>query len=195
MVPAQTTGSGGTTLYYGDTGDAHRLQVFLELRDRASAHLAASLLDTFRDGADAGDFVLEFHFAAVMDDTVGGSGSRRALAALGAAADVGAGPFMDYLGALFAAQPFPPGDDGFGVPAHLLSVAGTVAGLRSADFDAKVAQDVYNTWAAEVTGAFASFGLVGTPAVRYDDTVIPVVNVDGTAVMTPREFAEQLASA
>ncbi|MEU9924997.1 hypothetical protein AB0H51_27570 [Streptomyces griseoluteus] len=65
------------------------LQVFLEMRDRASARMAQTLLDTVRKGADDGKYVVKFHFAGTMDDTVGGNGDRKALGAPAAASDEG----------------------------------------------------------------------------------------------------------
>ncbi|MFG3091754.1 hypothetical protein ACGGAI_29445 [Streptomyces antibioticus] len=117
MTPAHTTGPGGTTLYYGDLNTPHVLQVFLELRDRASRTMSETLLHTFRQASDEGKLVVKFHFAAAIDDTVGGIGSQRGVSAL-------------------AAQPFPPVDDRFSDTSELLfSQAGKVDGLRSAEFD------------------------------------------------------------
>ncbi|MCQ4079300.1 DsbA family protein [Streptomyces sp. RB6PN25] len=192
MIPANTTGVGGATVYYGALDAPHVLQVFVELRDRASHRVAESLLDTIRQAADEGRFVVKFHFAATIDDTAGGSGSRRALGALAAASDVGQTQFLDYLGTLFASQPFPPVDDQFSDPSVLLSLAGAVNGLRSADFDRKVTDNTYAAWAGEVVGNFESFGVVGAPVVWYDEEVIPVVKIEGGPAITPQEFLAQL---
>ncbi|MGW4563912.1 DsbA family protein [Streptomyces sp. NPDC004561] len=192
MTPANTTGADGSTLYYGDPDAPHALQVFLELRDPASHRMADSLLGAIRQGADKGDYVVRFHFAATMDDTVGGSGSRTALGALAAAGDEGQRQFIAYLAALFAAQPFPPGDDRFSDTSVLLSLAGKVNGLRSPDFDRKVTDGTYLTWAGRSVGTFDSFGVVGTPVVWYDDTVIPVVKTDGGPAVTPQEFLSRI---
>ncbi|MEU6367992.1 hypothetical protein ABZ876_20165 [Streptomyces sp. NPDC046931] len=52
MAPKNTTGTDGTTIYYGDPDTPHVLRVFLELRDRASHRMAENLLDTIRQVAD-----------------------------------------------------------------------------------------------------------------------------------------------
>jgi hypothetical protein len=192
MTPANTTDPDGTTLYYGDLSAPHVLQVFIDMRDRASARVAQTLLDTIRKAADEGTFVVKFHFAGTMDDTVGGSGSQRALSALAAASDVGQKQFLDYLAALFAAQPFPPGDDRFAETSVLLSAADGVTGLRSPDFDRKVTDDTYLTWAGESIGTFPSYGVVGAPAVWYDKEVIPVVTIDGDVDITPGTFLTRI---
>lgn len=192
MTPAHSTGANGTTLYYGGLDAPHVLDMFVELRDRASRRVADSLLGTIRRAADAGNLVAKFHFAGTIDDTVGGSGSQRALSALAAASDMGQRKFFDYLATLFAAQPFPPADDQFADVSVLLSLADKVRGLRNAEFDRKVTDDTYLTWAGEVIGDFESFGVVGTPVVRYDDEVIPVVKPEGGPAITPQEFLNRL---
>ncbi|MGW0883897.1 thioredoxin domain-containing protein [Streptomyces sp. NPDC002671] len=191
-IPVNTTGADDATVYYGDLDSPHELQVFLELRDRASQQMAESLLGTFRQAADEGRFVVKFHFAALIDDTVGGSGSQRGLSALGAAGDAGQRQFIEYLAVLFAEQPFPPGYDRFADTAVLLDLAGRVEGLRSPDFDRKVSGETYLTWAGEAVGSFDSFGVVGTPVVWYDKEVVPVVQVGGGPAITPQDFLAQL---
>ncbi|WP_406864613.1 thioredoxin domain-containing protein [Streptomyces sp. HUAS MG47] len=191
-IPAQATGAGGSTLSYGNRDAPHTVHFFLELRDRGSARVMESLLDTVRKGADAGTYVLAFHFAGMMDDTVGGSGSRRALSALGAAADAGPQAFADYLAALFAAQPFPPGYDRFAEADTLLAAADGVAGLRSPDFDRKVNQGTYLHWAGETIAHFESYGVVGTPVAWYDDDVVQVLQADDGPAVTPQDFLSRL---
>ncbi|MFD8077798.1 hypothetical protein ACFV3E_34680 [Streptomyces sp. NPDC059718] len=192
MIPANTTGAGGGTVYYGDPDSAHDLQVFLELRDRPSHTMAESLLGTMRRTADEGGTVLKFHFAAEIDDTVGGIGSQRGLGALAAASDAGQRQFIDYLSVLLAEQPFPPVNDRFSETPVLLSPASRVEGLRSADFDRKVTDDTYLSWAGDAAGRFASFGVVGMPVVWYDDEVVPVVSFEGGSAITPQQFLDRL---
>ncbi|MEV6110455.1 thioredoxin domain-containing protein [Streptomyces sp. NPDC051940] len=195
MTPANTTDTDNTTLYYGDPKAAHVLQVFLELRDRGSARMAATLLDTMRQAADGGGLVIKFHFASLIDHTVGGSGSQRALSALAAASDAGQRQYLDYLAALFAHQPFPPGEDKFADTSVLLSLAGPVSGLRSDDFDRKVTDGTYMEWAGQSIGTFESFGTIGTPDLWYDNEQIPVVNIDGDLTLTAPDLAAQIKPA
>ncbi|MFG2500838.1 DsbA family protein [Streptomyces sp. NPDC048441] len=196
MTPGNSTGTDGATVYYGSLDNAHSLDVFLELRDQASGHMAKSLLGTMRQAADEGRFVVKFHFAALMDDVVGGIGSVRGLSALAAASDVGQGQFIEYLAALFAAQPFPPGIDSFSDSSFLLTHASDVDELRSPEFDRKVTSDTYRSWAGDAVGAFASFNLAGTPVVRYDGAPILIVKMEGGfergPAITPQEFLAQL---
>ncbi|MEU4153425.1 thioredoxin domain-containing protein [Streptomyces sp. NPDC026659] len=191
-TPAHTTGSDGKTLYYGDLSAPHELQVFLEMRDRASARMAKTLLGTIEQLADDGKVVVKFHFAGAIDDSVGGDGDQQAVAALAAASDAGQKQLIGYLGALFDNQPFPPGEDKFSDASVLLSVANGVDGLRSSDFDRKVSGQTYVTWAGESISTFETFGLPGTPAVWYDKENIPVVTVEGEVDTDPQKFLSQI---
>ncbi|MGD1223009.1 hypothetical protein AB9Q10_31800 [Streptomyces krungchingensis] len=84
------------------------------------------------------------------------------------------------------------GFDRFADTSVLLSLASKVEGLRSAGFDRKVADDTYATWAARAVGDFASFGVVGTPVVWWDDQVIPVVPSEDGPAVTAQEFLARL---
>ncbi|MGW1002740.1 hypothetical protein [Streptomyces sp. NPDC002520] len=84
------------------------------------------------------------------------------------------------------------GDDRFSEASVLLSVAGEVDGLRSPEFDRKVTDDTYLTWAGESIVTFGSFGVVGTPAVWFGKDVIPVVTIDGDVDITPRKFLDRI---
>ncbi|MEY9849042.1 hypothetical protein ABH940_006146 [Streptacidiphilus sp. BW17] len=193
MHPANTTGAGHSVLYYGSLETQHVLQVFLEARDAGSATMAESLLGTIRKAADDGRFVVQFHFAANIDDEFGGRGSRRSLSALGAAADVGAGEFVAFLDALFSCQPACFAHDSLCDPRFLLDVAGRVPGLRSDGFDQKVLKDTYADWAATAAAAFQLCGLWGTPTILFDKRVIwldklVVLGVPRDPMLTPRQF-------
>lgn len=183
-------------MYYGDPNHPHTLEFFLDLRDRSSHNVAVGLLNTMRKGADEGRYVIEFHFAALMDDTVGGSGSVRGLAALGAASDMGQRQFVEYLAVLLEAQPYPPGFDRFSETSVLLDLASKVDGLRSEEFDGKVTDDTYMDWAGTTVAAFPSLKVLETPVVRFDGKDIRVAEaVEGFArgpAVSVAEFLQQL---
>ncbi|MFG3268536.1 DsbA family protein [Streptomyces bobili] len=190
MSPANTTGTGAYTLYYGTLDSPHILQVFIEMRDPDCAKMADSILGTIREAADDGKIVAKFHFAANLDDEVGGGGSRCALSALGAASDVGQSQFINYLGALFASQPHQVTDDPFSDASFLLSRASQVDGLRSAEFDQKVSQNAYANWAADAVADFETFGVLGTPTMWLDGRVVLGMPVGST--VTPAEFLAEI---
>jgi predicted DsbA family dithiol-disulfide isomerase len=191
MNPANTTGNGNSVLYCGSLATPHVLQVFLEVRDPGSARTADALLGTIRQAADDGTFVAQFHFTANIDDEVGGGGSRRALGALGAAADVGQSEFVEFLGTLFSLQPQFVTDDPFVDPSFLLDAASKVKGLRSPQFDRKVTGNAYADWAANAVADFQQTGVVGTPTIWFDQRVVLGLPVDTT--LTPQQFLAEIA--
>ncbi len=196
MNPANANGPDGATVHYGDPDNQHSLEFFLELRDRVSHNVAEGLLETMREGADQGRYVIKFHFAAQMDQTVGGAGSVCGLSALGAAGDVGQRQFIEYLAVLLKDQPFPPGFDRFSETSVLLDLASKVDGLRSPEFDLKVTEKTYMDWAGDTVAAFSSFNVLETPVVRFDGREIQVAKAEGGFARGPAvsvaDFLEQL---
>ena len=189
-TPANTTGPGGTVLSYGRPESGHVLSVYADLRCPFCKRMENGLGAVMEQVADQGRLVLDFHFATFIDDMDGGSGSLRALAALGAAADVSGRAYLYYLRVLYAEQP-PESDDAFADPATLLRLAGEVPGLPGADFNRKVTEGVYEPWARRVSAAFEASGVRGTPTVFYDGSPVSVLNPMGYPV-TPEAFLAQL---
>ncbi|MGW7516180.1 DsbA family protein [Streptomyces sp. NPDC054796] len=190
MRPANTLGEGGTTVVYGSPSAQRVLHVYADPRCPYCKRMDVALGDTMRRLADDGHLTLYHHFAAFLDDALGGSGSHRALNALGAAADVGQVPFLAYLRTLFAHQP-PEDFDGFASPETLLMLAGEVEGLRSAEFDEAVLQLRYREWADRVAAAFEASGVTATPTVLLDGAPVTVLGSTGHAV-AQEEFLWQL---
>lgn len=174
MKPAHTTGRGRSVLYYGSLDVPCVLELFWELRDPLSARMALPLLDAITGAADRGELVAQFHFAANIDLEYGGDGSRRALSALGAAADTGADAFTELLEALFSCQPRCFATDAFRDASFLLDVASRVPALRSDVFDRKVLEDTYADWAQDSVSAFqlSRPGSLGTPTLWVDQRLI-----------------------
>ncbi|QMU69494.1 thioredoxin domain-containing protein [Streptacidiphilus sp. P02-A3a] len=191
MTPANTTGPEGTVLRYGPPDSGHLLTVYADLRCPYCKRLENGLGAVMQQVADAGRLALHHHFATFIDDMAGGSGSLRALAALGAAADEGDRTYLHYLRVLYAEQPREE-DDAFADPGTLLRLAGEVPDLRGPEFDRKVTDGVHLPWARKVSAAFESSGVQGTPTVFYDGSPITVLNPMGYAV-TPEAFLAQLA--
>ncbi|MFF6804186.1 DsbA family protein [Streptomyces sp. NPDC012616] len=76
----------------------------------------------------------EYTLASLLDDRVGGTGSKKAVNALRAAVEEGR--FVEYHEVLYANQP-EESTDGY-TDAYLLQLAGKVKGLRGPEFDAAV---------------------------------------------------------
>lgn len=186
QTPAGTTGPDGTVVQYGAPGAPHVLTVFADPRCPYCRRMENGLGTVMEQAADEGRTAIEYRFATFIDDAAGGSGSLHAVAALGAARNVGAPQFARYLHELYANQP-EESDDRFASPDVLLAVAGEVDGLRSAAFDADVEGGAYLPWARAVSRAFEESGVQGTPTVLLDGRPIPVLNPMGYAI-SPEAF-------
>ncbi|MFE5242110.1 MULTISPECIES: thioredoxin domain-containing protein [unclassified Streptomyces] len=190
MIPANTRGPGGIVVRYGDDDAAHVLSVYADLRCPYCKRMELDLGAVMERAADEGRFAVDHHFGTFIDDNAGGSGSLEALAALGAAVDVGQKPFMHYLRALYADQPSED-VDAFADRDNLLRLAGEVEALRSDSFRQKVMERTYLPWAAQVSAAFATSGVRSTPTVLIDSTPVAVINSLGYAV-TPEAFLAEV---
>ncbi|MDJ1132770.1 DsbA family protein [Streptomyces iconiensis] len=204
MIPANTTGEGGTTVVYGAGTDARTdggteaaagaaapvLDVYADLRCPYCKRMENELGETMQQLADDGELVLHYHFATFLDDSLGGHGSHRALNALGAAATTGQAPFMAYLRTLYRNQPHEH-SDGFGENRMLLGLANDVEGLRSPEFENAVLEMAYHDWVERVSRAFEASGVSGTPAVLFDGRPVAVLDRTGQAVQ-PEQFTAQI---
>lgn len=196
MIPANTTGEGGTTVVYGADaagtagGTAPVLDLYLDLRCPYCKRMENGLGETMRRLADAGEVVLHYHFATFLDDSLGGHGSHRALNAVGAAANTGQRAFMGYLGTLYRNQPHQD-NDGFAEARMLLGLANDVEGLRSPEFENAVAEGAYNGWVERVSRDFEETGVPGTPTVTFDGRPLAVLDRTGHAV-EPEQFTAQI---
>ncbi|MFD4985034.1 DsbA family protein [Streptomyces sp. NPDC058374] len=193
MVPSHTTGPGNTVLVYGEPDHRHRLTVYLDLRCPYCKRMENGLGTVMTEAADQGRLTLHYHFATIIDEGAGGSGSLTALSALGAAADEGQQRFAHYLRVLFAEQPSEE-VDAFADTGTLLRLAGEVEGLRGPEFDQKLREGTYTPWAREVSAAFEAGGVQGTPTVLLDGTPLPVLSPMGYAV-SPEAFLAELPRA
>ncbi|MGW0548452.1 DsbA family protein [Streptomyces altiplanensis] len=193
-VPDHTTGPGGLVVPYGPDGDdVPVLSVYEDPRCPYCAAMERSSGAAIRAFADDGRLRLEYHFATFLDASLGGRGSRLALGALGAAADEGQAVFKGLHEALYANQPAE-SDDAYGDTAHLLVVAGTVAGLPSEAFKQAVENGAYLPWAAAVADAFDRSGVRGTPSLRLNGRSLHAFDKEGRALPGP-EVARQIEQA
>ncbi|MER5634072.1 hypothetical protein CP967_20765 [Streptomyces nitrosporeus] len=186
MIPANTTGPGGVIVRYGDEDATHVLSVYADPRCPYCKRMELDLGAVMEQAADEGRFAVDHHFGTFLDASAGGSGSLEAVAALGAAVDVGQKPFMHYLRALYAEQPSED-QDSFSDRNYLLRLADEVEALQSGDFRQNVLEGKYLPWAAQVSLAFENSGIRSTPTVLFDRTPIAVINALGYAV-TPEAF-------
>ncbi|GHI88085.1 thioredoxin domain-containing protein [Streptomyces xanthophaeus] len=194
VQPAHTEGKDGIVVPYGKADAPHTLTIWLDPRCPFCAGVEQGLGPTIREQADAGAYRVEYRFATFLDGALGGGkGSKRALGALGAAANESPGKFMDYLQVLFANHPEKETDDKFASTSTLLALADQVPGLRTAAFNRAVKELTYMPWVDKVGRAFYDEDINGTPAVFIDGKKITVNSGDGIKSVTPEAFKRLIA--
>ncbi|GAB2608081.1 hypothetical protein GCM10027168_46360 [Streptomyces capparidis] len=184
-IPSGTSGPGGTVITYGDPAAKDTLAVYEDPRCPYCAMFEQANADTITRLADEGRFKVEYHLATFLDDNLGGSGSKRALNALGAAAQEGPAKFAAFHKVLYANHP-DERDDAYADTGHLLDLAGKVPGLRTPEFDAAVRNLTYMPWVKKVSDAFDESGVSGTPTVLLNGKKLEVLS--GGRSVTPAQF-------
>ncbi|MEI7030442.1 DsbA family protein [Streptomyces pratensis] len=191
-TPANTTGPDGTALVYtGGTrpGPGDTLCVYADLRCPFCKRVERGLGAVMEELAAEGRLTLEYHFATFIDEAAGGTGSLRALSAVGAASDIGPTESLRYIRALYASQPAED-HDLFAETDALLRIAEEVDGLRGPRFDRQVTEGAYLPWARRVADAFKASGVTGTPTVLFNGRPVSVISPMGYAVTREAFLAE-----
>ncbi|RKN06091.1 thioredoxin domain-containing protein [Streptomyces radicis] len=187
-TPANASGDDGLTVRVGDEDAANTLTLFEDARCPACADFEQSLGPTVREGVDNGDYAVEYVFGTFLDDNLGGSGSKNALGALGAALDVSPEAFLDYHDALYSADIHPPeSTDEFGDDERLIEIAQDIPELAdNQEFENAVIDDTFAVWALRMSDKFqADPDVEGTPTLKFNGEVIerPATAEDFQAVI------------
>ncbi|MEV1008909.1 thioredoxin domain-containing protein [Streptomyces sp. NPDC049881] len=188
-APANTAGDDGTTLRVGDPDAPNTLTLYEDPRCPVCASLEQNLGDTIGQGVEDGTYNIDYVFGTFLDDSFGGSGSRNALEALGAALDVSPEAFVAYHQALYSAEHHPDErSDDFGDDQNLIDIAQTVPELKdNADFEAAVHDSTFAVWALRMSDAFDDAdGVTGTPTLKYNGEVVDTPQ-------TPEAFEQMIA--
>lgn len=185
-TPANTSGPDGTVIVYGHADAPHTLKLYEDFRCPICKRFEGSAGQAVQQLADSGTYKIEYHLAAFLDNNLGGSGSRTALAAAGAAVNEGVDKFKQFHDALYANQPDEQ-TDGYGNVNHVLDVAAKVPGLKTDAFTKAVTDGTYKGWAGKVATAFNNSGVQGTPTVQLDGKQLTVIGQDG-APLTGEQF-------
>ncbi|MFJ5925069.1 DsbA family protein [Kitasatospora sp. NPDC092948] len=180
-VPANTSGPDNTVIVYGKADAPHTLSVYEDFRCPVCEAFETSAGKTVQQLADEGQYKIEFHLAAFLDNNLGGKGSKTALAAAGAALNEGVDKFKAFHDVLYANQPAE-SEDGFGDVNHILALADQVPGLKTEAFTKAVTDGTYKGWASKVASAFNKSGVSGTPTVKLDGKTLDVIGKDGKAL-------------
>jgi protein-disulfide isomerase len=166
-IPAKM-GSDGTTIVVGQESAKNTVQVYEDLRCPICKSFETASGPTLASLAKAGKVKIEYTLASFLDGNLGGNGSKRAANALRAAVEQG--KFVPYHEALYANQPEET-KDGFTAD-FLLSIAGTVDGLRATAFDSAVKKGTYDSFVRASEKAFEKSGAAGTPYVKINGRAV-----------------------
>ncbi|MEO3978851.1 DsbA family protein [Streptomyces sp. CAU 1734] len=172
-TPKNTEGTDGTTLVIGKPEAKKTLEVYEDPRCPSCASFEQQLGETIEKDVAAGKYKLRFVGATFLDNN-GGEGSKNALSALGAAADVSPEAFTDFKAALYSKKFHPQeGKDSFADDSYLLKVADSVEALKdNAAFEKNVEKGTFDAWAMKMSAAFDKSGVGATPALRMDGKTI-----------------------
>ncbi|AXE26006.1 DsbA family protein [Streptomyces globosus] len=169
-APKNTSGDNGTTVVLGKADAKKTLELFEDARCPVCSQFEQGVGPQIKKDLDAGKYKLQFVGATFLDKGLGGSGSKNALSALGAALNVGPEAFLEYKTALYAKENHPEErDDKFSDDAYLLKIADQVPALKgNAEFKKAVEEGTFNRWAVELSKEFDKAGVKGTPALKMD---------------------------
>ncbi|MCE7082013.1 thioredoxin domain-containing protein [Streptomyces sp. ST2-7A] len=190
-IPANASGEDGLTISIGDEGAADVFSFYEEPRCPACADFERTTGDTVADGIEGGDFRGEWTFGTFFDEQMnGGTGSKNAISALGAALDVSPEAFLGYLHALYSEE-FHTSDnraDDFGDDDKLIEVGRSVEALSDdaafSQFEESVRESTFAAWSIRMGEKFAD-----DPEI----TGTPTVLLNGERVETPRSPEELLS--
>lgn len=182
VIPANSSGTNGTTIAYGNASNPNVLDVYEDFRCPICDKLENVDGKTIQQLADNGTYVIHYHMGTFLDNNLGGDGSHEALAAAGAALNESVAKFKAWHDVLYANQPASEENDTFGSTNFLLSLAQKVPGLSTPAFVKAVKDGTYLPWANKVTDAFNASGITGTPTLKLNGQQLTLFDSQGTPV-------------
>lgn len=170
VQPANTSGKDGTTIVVGDKNNKNNLDVFEDLRCPACAQFEQTSGAEVLKGAKDGRYKITYHFGTFLDNNLKGTGSKNALSAVGASANVGLDAFEQYHTLLYSKAHHPEETvDAFASDGHLIDLARDVPALKgNAAFEKAVKDGTYNRWALDSSDAFNKAGVQSTPTIKLN---------------------------
>ena len=189
VKPANTTGTNGTTLIIGDANNKNTLHEFEDMRCPICAAYEQEAGAAVLQGAKDGKYKIQYTFGTFLDAGQGGSGSKKALSALGAALNVSVDAFEQYHTLLYskAVHPDEKKDD-FNNADHLIQVAQQIPALKNnAKFSDAVKNGTFDKWALTMSKSFDDSGVNSTPTVKINDKDVQVAGVPSAQVMSSIE--------
>lgn len=187
VVPSGAQGKDGLAIPTGKESAKSTLAIWEDFRCPACKSFEDTYRSTIHELTDSGELKVEYHLAMIIDENLGGTGSRHAANAAACAQD--AGKFTAYHDVLYKNQP-PETDDAYAENAKLIELAGKVDGLDTAAFRSCVEDGTHNSWVKKSNQAFRSGGFAGTPAVLLNGK-----NISEDQTLTPAKLKQQVQEA
>ncbi|MDT0264995.1 thioredoxin domain-containing protein [Streptomyces sp. DSM 44915] len=176
-APAHASGDDGLTVLVGDPEAANTVTLFEDPRCPSCAAFEQGVGETIHQDIADGAYNVEYVFGTFLDDRLGGSGSRNAVSALGAALDVSPEAFQGLHEQLYLAENHPSEQvDDFANDDLLIELAQNVPELEgNAEFEAAVLDSTFAAWALQMSDKFnADEEVTGTPSAKVNGTVVEV---------------------
>ncbi|KOV20911.1 membrane protein [Streptomyces sp. XY152] len=187
VAPSGAQGKDGLAIPVGKESAKATLVVWEDFRCPACKVFEQNYSPTLHQLTDSGQLKVEYHLVTLIDNGMGGTGSRNAANAAACAQD--AGKFAAYHDVLFENQPME-SDDAFAGDGRLIELAGKVDGLDTPAFRTCVEGGTHNGWVAKSHEAFQKSGFSGTPTVMFDGK-----NIIQDRSMTPEKFKRMVEEA
>ncbi|MBH5334380.1 DsbA family protein [Streptomyces pactum] len=167
--PANTTGEKGDTILIGDAKAKETIEIYEDPRCPACAIFERNGGKTLNEGIEQGRYKVRFVMANFIDDMAGGSGSKNAVSALGAALNVSPDAFMEYKEVLYSEKNHPEErDDAFSDDERLIEIAQQVKELKgNKEFEKAVKEGTYDKWGLEMSKLFEKNKIGSTPTLMY----------------------------
>ncbi|GGX95631.1 thioredoxin domain-containing protein [Streptomyces hiroshimensis] len=197
VKPANTGGDNGTEILIGKKDAKHTLDLYQDMRCPICSVFEQSVGDTIDKDVKDGKYKVSYHVATFLDRNFGGSGSKNALSALGAALNVSPEAFSAYNKALYSKANHPnETKDDYAKDDVLLKVANEVPALKgNKDFEKNVQDGTFDKWALTVSDEFDKVkDVTGTPTLKMNGKKLTAE--DGKNVpITPEQYTKAVDAA
>ncbi|MET9412998.1 thioredoxin domain-containing protein [Streptomyces klenkii] len=197
VKPANTGGDKGTEILIGKKDAKHTLDLYQDMRCPICSVFEQSVGDTIDKDVKDGKYKVSYHVATFLDRNFGGSGSKNALSALGAALNVSPEAFSAYNKALYSKANHPnETKDDYAKDDVLLKVADEVPALKgNKDFEKNVKDGTFDKWALTVSDEFdKAKDVTGTPTLKMNGKKLTAE--DGKNVpITPDQYTKAVDGA
>jgi protein-disulfide isomerase len=184
VKPANTSGTNGTTVIIGDAKNKNTVEEYEDMRcPVCAAYEQAAGAAVLKDAED-GKYKISYTFGTFLDAAQGGSGSKKALSALGAALNVSKDAFTEYHTLLYSKDVHPEeSKDTFNDADKLISLAQQVPALKNnTKFSNAVTNGTFDKWALTMSDKFDNSGVSETPTVKVNGKEVQVSGLSSADV-------------